>query len=245
MSDPTGCGCARACSTHAYCDHCDLLVALPGLHVTDVRERGDGLIVMVESPPDLMGCHACGVVAVSHGRRIHELIDAPSFGRPVRLRWRKRTWLCPELACPVKGFTEQDVRVAAPRALLTTRACWWAIGQLRRENASVHGLARQLGTTWRTVWSAIRPLLEAMAADPARFDGVTDLGVDEHIWHHVSTKQRGPKELTGMVDLTRHAVTGGKNKGKLRVRARLLDLVPGRSGAVYADWPKERNEEFR
>lgn len=32
-----------------------------------------------------------GVVAVSHGRRFHELIDAPSFGRPGRIRWRQRT----------------------------------------------------------------------------------------------------------------------------------------------------------
>jgi len=161
------------------------LVALPGLHVTDVRERDDGaLVVAVESPPGLMGCHTCGVVAVSHGRRTHELIDAPSFGRPVRVQWRKRSWSCLEPSCPLGGFTEQDARVAAPRALLTTRACWWAIGQLRRENASVQGLARQLGTTWRTVWSAIRPLLEAMDADPARFAGVTDLGVDEHIVRH-------------------------------------------------------------
>jgi transposase len=50
------------------------------------------------------------------------------------------------------------------------------------------------------------------------------------VWHHVSTKPeeqggRGPKELTGMVDLTRD------ERG--RVRARLLDLVPGRSGAAY------------
>ncbi len=27
------------------------------------------------------------------------------------------------------------------------------------------GLARQFGTTWRTVWRAIKPLLEAMAAE--------------------------------------------------------------------------------
>lgn len=48
-----------------------------------------------------------------------------------------------------------------------------------------------------------------------------------------------------MVGLTRHAVTTGKDQGKLRVRARLLDLVPGRSGAVYADWLKVRNRAFR
>lgn len=62
-------------------------------------------------------------------------------------------------------------------------------------------------------------------ADPARFDGVETLGVDEHVWHHVSPLKQGPKELTGMVDLTRD------EKGK--TRARLLDLVPGRSGPVY------------
>lgn len=113
---------------------------------------------------------------------------------------------------------------------------------MRREDASIQGLVRQLGTTWRTVWLAIQPLLEAMAADLARFDGVTDLGVDEHIWHHVSTKPpedggRGPKELTGMVDLSRNA------QGK--VSARLLDLVPGRSGQIYREWLDERGQDFR
>ncbi len=126
------------------------------------------------------------------------------------------------------------------------RAVWWAINQIRREHASVAGLARQLGTTWNTVWRSIKPLLEAMAADETRFDGVATLGVDEHVWHHVSTKPiadggRGPKELTGMVDLTRHP----DRKGKHRVRARLLDLVPGRSGPAYADWLKARNNVFR
>lgn len=110
------------------------------------------------------------------------------------------------------------------------------------EHASIAGLARQLGTTWRTVWRSIQPLLESMAADEDRFADVTSLGVDEHIWHHVSTKPtdqggRGPKELTGMVDLSRD------QHG--RVRARLLDLVPGRSGKAYADWLQERGDEFR
>jgi transposase len=170
------------------------------------------------------------------------LVDVPCMGRPVELVWRKRTWRCAERACAAGAFTEQHEEVAKPRALLTARACWWAIGQLRREHASVQGLARQLGTTWRTVWSSIKPLLEALAADESRFDGVTILGVDEHVWHHVSTRPvehggRGLKELTGMVDLTRDA-TG-------RTRARLLDLVPGRSGAAYADWLKARNNTFR
>ena len=236
MIETTGC-CRAHCASPAYCENCDLLVGLEGYHVVAVAREGPGLVVTIESPPGPMGCPVCGVVAVSHGRRVHEVVDTPCFGRPVRLRWRKRTWSCPEGACDVGSFTEQDTDVAAPRSKISTRATWWAIGQLRREHASVAGLARQLGITWRPLWVWIRPKLAAMAEDESRFAGVHTLGVDEHIWHHVSTKERGPKELTGMVDLTRD------QHG--RVRARLLDLVPGRSGKVYATWLKERDQAFR
>ena len=138
--------------------------------------------------------------------------------------------------------TAMDKRVASPRAVLTTRACRWAIQQIRREHASVNGVRRQLGTGWRPVWESIRPLLQAADADASRFEGVAILGVDEHVWHHVSTKPikdggRGPKELTGMVDLTRDA--------NGHTRARLLDLVPGRSGAAYKDWLTVNRTGFR
>jgi transposase len=118
----------------------------------------------------------------------------------MELVWRKRTWRRAEPMCAAGVFTEQHDALARPRALLTARACRWAINQLRREHASVQGLARQLGTAWRTVWRSIKPLLEALAGDESRFDGVTTLGVDEHVWHHTSTRPehqggRGPKEL--------------------------------------------------
>jgi transposase len=189
-----------------------------------------------------MGCGSCGVVAHSRGRREVVLVDAPCFGRPVRVVWRKRRWRCTETSCPVGTFTEQADAVARPRALLTTRACWWAIGQLRREHASISGIARQLGTTWNTAWGSIQPLLQAMADDQTRFDGVRRLGVDEHVWHHVSTRPvedggRGPKELTGMVDLT-----PGEDGNP---QARLLDLVAGRSAKAYSDWLGQRGEHFR
>ena len=165
----------RSCS----CDRCDFLVGLPGVHVIDVSEAGAGLLrVVVESPAAPMGCRSCGVVAAARGREV-SLVDVPCSGRAVRVLWRKRTWRCAEDSCPVGSFSEVDDDLARPRALLTARAAWWAVGQLRREHACVAGLARQLGTTWRTVWRAVKPLLVVMAADPARFDGVTTLGVDD------------------------------------------------------------------
>jgi len=214
-----------------------LLVGLPGLRVIKVHTEHRRLVVTVESPRAEQGCRACGVIAGSHGRRTVRLVDAPCFGRPVRVVWRKRTWECEEPACPARVFTEQHDDVARPRALLTVRACWWAIRQLRFEHASVLGLARQLGTSWRTLWRSIEPLLQDMADDPDRFDNVTSLGVDEHIWHHVDERRRGPKALTGMVDLSPDQAG--------RTRARLLDLVPGRSGKAYADWLAARGDGFR
>jgi len=170
----------------------------------------------------LMSCHVCGVVAHGHGRIDVELVDAPAWGCPVTIVWRKRRWVCPDLACEVRSFVEQDAQIARPRSKLTTRACQWAIGQLCREHASVNGLRRQWGTSRRTVWESIRPLLQEADADQSRFTGVTTLGVDEHVWHHVSTRPyghggRGPKELTGMVNLSRDS-SGN-------VHARLLDGV--------------------
>ena len=56
------------------------------------------------------------------------------------------------------------------------------------------------------------------------------------VWHHQDRRRRGPRELTGIVDLTR---------GEDHPTARLLDLVPGRSGTVHENWLAERGEQFR
>lgn len=241
MSEPTGCGLAlptcTPCPVSPYCANCDLLVGLDGLHVIAV-DRDVGLTVTVESGPGVAaGCPSCSVAGESKGRRTVRLHDIPSFGAPSVVLWRKRRFLCNEAGCEVVTFTEQDEYIAKPRALLTARATWWAVRQLRREHATVEGIARQMGVDWHTVWDAVRPLLATRADDESRFEGVTTLGVDEHVWHHVSRKKRGPREQTGMMDLTRdqHGYT----------RARLLDLVPGRSGTVYNKWLDDRGETFR
>ncbi|MEZ5161771.1 MAG: hypothetical protein R2709_14130 [Marmoricola sp.] len=125
----------RAAITTPATARCDLLVGLDGLHVTGVDFDDDvrgQLVVGVESPRAPMGCPSCGVIAGSHGRSDVTLVDSPCFDRPVRVVWRKRTWRC-ESRTLAKVFTEQNPDVAAPRALLTTRACWWAISQIRRE----------------------------------------------------------------------------------------------------------------
>ena len=221
MSHPTCC-----CSVSLdRCDRCDLLVGLEGFHLMSVTRTPGALVLDVESCNQLVGCPGCGVIAQGHGRMVMEVIDAPWAGVPARIRWHKRRWICREHACQTVTFLEHDERMCAPRARLGARAIRWAIRQLRFEGATIAGLARQLATTWNTVWSHIKPCLQAASDDPARFAGVQVLGVDEHVWHHQDRRRRGPRELTGIVDLTR---------GEDHPTARLLDLVPGRSGSKSA-----------
>ena len=235
MAEPTSCCTAPG----GYCKRVDTLFNQPGVHVTDVGRGEDQLSLTVETHPRLIGCPGCGVVAGSHGRRLRRLHDIPAFGAPVELWWRVRRYRCHEPLCEVGVFTE-DHDLALARGKLTTRAAWWAISCIQRDTASVASVARRLQVDWHTLWSAIRPLLEDLADDPARLAGVEILGVDEHIWHHVPRPGKGPKEQTGMVDLTRRPDA----KGQVRPRARLLDLVPGRSGRTYADWLNSRGEAF-
>jgi len=215
------------------------LFNLAGVHVLDVVWRDGsskvpvGLRLTVESHAAETGCPGCGVIAIGHGRRLRRLHDIPAFGAPVELVWRQRRYRCVEPACRVGGFSE-DHPLAPAQAKLTGRAAWWAISCIQRDNASVASIARRLGVDWHTVWDAIAPLLAELADDPARLAGVVVLGVDEHIWHHSPKPGKGPKELTGMVDLTRRDTTP----------ARLLDLVPGRSGKAYADWLSGRGDTF-
>jgi len=157
-----------------------------------------------------------------------EVIDAPWAGVPARIRWHKRRWICREHTCQIATFTEQNHSVCAPRARLGVRAIRWAIRQLRFEGATIAGLARQLGTTWNTVWSHIKPCLQAASDDPARFAGVRVLGVDEHVWHHQDRRRRGPRELTGIVDLTRgkdHPTARLSGPGPRKVWHRVQELA--------------------
>ena len=100
---------------------------------------------------------------------------------------------------------------------------------------SMSRLAEALGVAWGTANDAVlaegrRVLIE----DERRYDGVTAIGVDEHVWRHT---RRGDKYVTVVIDLT--AVRAGTGP------ARLLDMVEGRSKKVFKTWLAERPDQWR
>lgn len=226
---------AGSCGTGPWCNLADAFLGLEGLHVLEVDRRDPArLVVAVETPERTAWCRGCGVQARSHARRSVPIHDIPAHGSPVVLHWNKRVFRCHEKQCAMVTFTEEHHRIG-PREKLTVRACHWAHEQLKKQDIAVSAIARQLGVDWHTIWDNIKALAQLELADPKRLEGVTTLGVDEHIWRH--TGFPSGRVLTGFVDHSRDA--------KGRIRARLLDLVPGRSGKAYADWLKAQPEGFR
>lgn len=208
------------------------MFAVDEFHVTAIERRSDAIVLDVEARV-VAGCPRCGVIAEGRGRRVHELADAPAFGVPVRVRWSKRLWRCAQQECPVATFSETHT-FAPTRSKLTVRAVAWAAGMLRTDDTTVSAIARRLGVGWHTLWRAISAHAGESAEDPARLEGVTALGVDEHIWK--PSRHGHDRAITSMVDLSRDS-SG-------RVRARLLDVVPGRSGTAYARWLKDAPDGF-
>jgi len=210
------------------------MFGVPGVRVLAAQPEPDGLCLTVETDQAVAGCRSCGVLAVAHGRREQLLHDAPFGHRRVRVRWRKRVWRCREPPCPTGTFTEIH-ELAVPRAVLTGRAVMWATDALADDDTTVAALARRLGVDWHTLWEAVKVEAQRRLADPARLAGISALGVDEHVWR--PGRFGAGRDVTGMVDLSRD------QHGK--VRARLLDLVPGRSGPAYRAWLDARDEAFR
>ena len=124
--------------------------------------------------------------------------------------------------------------MAAPRAKLTARAISWATDALAHDDTTVSALARHLGVDWHTWWNAVEAEAEQRVTDPTRLVGVRTPGLDEHIWRRGAWAS--DRAVTAMVDLTRDA------DGCLP--ARLLDVVPGRSGTAYTGWLKAQAQEF-
>ena len=142
----------------------------------------------------------------------------------------------PTTGVPENPVWRQDTTKAAePRAKLSRRGLRWALEGIVCQHLTVARIAEGLGVAWNTANDAV--LAEGkrvLINDPARFEGVTTIGVDEHVWRHT---RRGDKYVTVIIDLTPIRNHTGP--------ARLLDMLEGRSKQAFKAWLAQRPQAWR
>lgn len=206
-----------------------------GLVVTGQRLEPDRAVLachVADADPGDRWCRRCGCEGVVRDTVVRRLAHEPFGWRPTTLAVTVRRYRCG--TC--RRVWRQDITAAAaPKAKLTRRAVRWALEALVLQHLTVARVAQGLAVAWDTANDAV--LTEgrrALIGDPSRFDGVTTIGVDEHVWRHT---RKGDRFVTVIIDLTPIRLGTGPS--------RLLDMVEGRSTAVFSTWLAERDQAWR
>jgi len=203
-----------------------------GLEAVGQHLDADRAVIECRVVDDDPWCRKCGAEGVPRDTVVRRLAHEPFGHRPTILQVRVRRYRCAHCG---KTWRQDTSKAAAPRAKISRGGLGWALTAIVVDHLTVTRAAAGLGVSWHTANSAIiaegrRRLID----DAARFDGVTTIGVDEHVWRHT---RLGDKYVTVIIDLT----PARENTGP----ARLLDMVEGRSKAVFKQWLAGRPQAWR
>ncbi|QDP95391.1 ISL3 family transposase [Microlunatus elymi] len=177
-------------------------------------------------------CHRCGCQGIARDSVVRRLAHEPLGWRPTTLVVTVRRYRC--TGCG-HVWRQDTSRAAEPRAKLSRAGLRWALEGIVCQHLTVARIAEGLAVSWNTANTAIlaegkRVLID----DPARFDGVRVIGVDEHSWRHT---RHGDKFVTVIIDMTPVRDRRGP--------ARLLDMIEGRSKQVFKTWLNDRPQAWR
>ena len=199
------------------------LVGMEGFVVkSQIVHDGEHWLLVQTTQPSRW-CPSCAVAGVGNGRRRVVVRDLPIAGVPTVLVWDKRTFRCREQLCPRSSWSETSPLIAV-RASLTERARAEICRRVGHDLDTVAEVAREFGVGWGCAHQAVIDHGDALIAADMRVERTVGVGVDEHTFQHANARRRTQMAIT-FVDID---------------RARLLDVVPGRSGDVVREWVTER-----
>lgn len=156
-----------------------LLLGLEGIVVDMVTLGEDGArVVVVGTAEEWVGkCPKCQTRSSrSKGWVTTRPRDIKIGPDRLRIMWRKRKWLCTNISCKRKSFTEATPAVPA-RARMTTQAKSEMACAVLDDNRSVAAVAAACGCTWNTCHDAVvATASRVLNTEP---EPVTVLGIDE------------------------------------------------------------------
>ena len=210
---------------------------LVGLPITNAEATPTNTTIYASSTNPNNCCPDCGRTGTKRDHTTRTIVDVPILGFPTALVITTPRYLCRSTSCARKIFTG-GISCVEPGTKVTRRAVSWMLTQLATTKSSIASVAKSLGISWQLantlIMSACQKLLDQ---DPHRFDHVRIIGVDEHKWKHTHKPGHPSDFVTVIVDLTPTVDGVGP--------ARLLDVVPGRTKQVLAQWLQGRSNNFR
>ena len=203
-----------------------------GLEVTGQHVQAHRAVLACRVVAEDQWCRRCGAQGFPRDTVARRLAHVPFGRRPTTLLIRVRRYRCSGCG---HVWRQDTSKAAESQAKLSRAGLRWALEGLVIEHLSVSRVACDLGVSWHTANEAILAEGRRLLIDDVhRFDGVTTIGVDEHVWRHTRV---GNKYVTVIIDLT----PVREHRGP----ARLLDMVEGRSKQAFKQWLAARPDTWK
>mgnify|MGYP000945233574 FL=1 len=203
-----------------------------GLTVIEQIVDPDHTVLVCAPTTPAAPCPDCTGRGARYDTVTRRLAHVPFGWKPTTLHIRVPRYRCKDCA----RVWRHDVRAAAPtRGKLSRDAVTLAMKHIVIDRLSIARIADILGVAWNTCSDAILASAEELLFhDPTRLEGVTTIGVDEHVWRHT---RFGDKYVTVIIDLTPTRTDTGPS--------RLLAMIPGRTKQAFKSWLEAQTPAFR
>jgi len=147
------------------------------------------------------GVNAAGARAFLVTRWSGAWLTSPCGWHPTMLHVSVRRYRCETCA----HVWRQNMSAAAdPCAKLSRAAVRWALTGVVVHHLTVARISQALGVSWNTANTAVLGEgARLLINDPARFEGVRVIGVDEHVWRHTPLRRQVRHRHLGLDSYTR------------------------------------------